>query len=105
MSGKPSKQLAEPEQRLIDTVIRKRGSPTDALNRVNDRRRTNDVKDIGRNAAYRYLNGTHHVRGEPEHRGKKKILTKSHVRRLDLARRRWIRRANNQKRVTYNTRT
>ena len=87
---------------VIDEVIRKeKGSPTDAWRRINRDRRATKVKCVHKTAVHRYANGATHKRGAVETRGRKRALSKGDVRKLDLARRRLIKKEDNQHRVTY----
>ncbi len=54
-----------------------------------------------RSTVYLYLKGLSHKRGATEKRGRKRALSKRDVRTLDAARRRLIKRADNEVRVTY----
>ena len=87
---------------VIDEVIRKeKGSPTDAWRRINRDRRATKVKCVHKTAVHRYANGATHKRGAVETRGRKRALSKGDVRKLELARRRLIKKEDNQHRVTY----
>ena len=90
------------EQNVIDNVMRKeKGTATDALRRINEQRQEANIKCIDKSAVHRYAQGLTHKRGAEEQRGRKRALSKQDVRTLDQARRRLIKRENNQHRVTY----
>ena len=95
-------QLTLEEQSRIDEVMRKeKGSATDALRRINEERRKYNIREVEKSTVHRYAKGLTHKRGAVETRGRKRSLSKQDVRKLDQARRRLIKRANNQHRVTY----
>ena len=73
----------------------------DALRAVNRERVRVGVAEIDKCTVYRYVKGATHNLGTVEARGRRSSLSKADVRKLDLARRRLIKRANNQARVTY----
>ena len=94
--------LSVKEQRIIEDVIRnEKGSPKDALQRVNASRRRLQIREVCKDAVYRYVKGITHPRGAVEARGRKPALSKADVRALDQARRRLIKRAKNMRPVTY----
>ena len=95
-------QLTVDEQSQIDNVMRKEdGSATDALRRINEERRKKKIREVHRSSVFRYAQGLSHKRGAVEKRGRKRSLSKQDVRKLDQTRRRLIRQAENEKRVTY----
>ena len=90
------------EQTLVDTVMRKgKGTATEALSRINTSRQKNNIREVDKSTVYRYVKGLTHKRGAEERRGRKRSLSKQDVRTLDQARRRLIKKAANQHRVTY----
>jgi hypothetical protein len=98
----PRQQLTLAERSLIDSMKRSGKSTRDALRRVNkDRVKHDVVREVSENAVYRYLKGQTHKLGAKEKRGSAKILTKQNIRSLDQARKRLIKRADNDHRVTY----
>ena len=98
----PTQHLSAKELRLIDDVLRtEKGTPTDALRRVNSNRQKMGVREVGKDAVHRYVRGATHPRGAVEKRGRKRGLSQDDVRKLDQARRRLIKRARNETRVTY----
>ena len=94
-------QLTLNEENLIDRELRKRGAPMEILTKVNAKRQKLKVELAAKQTIYRYINGDTHRRGRPEKRGRKKILAKGDVRKIDQARRRLIKRASSQKRMTW----
>lgn len=95
------KQLSAPERRVIDNVIRKKGTPMDALRKINKARRLTSMQELDHGAVYRFTKGVTHKRDAEEARGRKPSLSTADVRKLDLARRRLIKHAKNAKRVTW----
>ena len=84
-------QLSEKDIQLVDKVLRQqKGSPADALRRVNAAREVRDEPPIQRDAIYRYMNGKTHRRGRQETRGSQPILSKADVRNLMQTRRRLL---------------
>ena len=95
-------QLTVQEQSLIDEFVRKsKGSAADALKRVSANRCKRGIRQLEKSAAHRFVKGGTHKRNAEETRGRKSLLTKKHVLKLDQARRRLIIKANNENRVTY----
>ena len=78
-----------------------KGSATDALRRVNEQRRAANIRRVNKSTVHRYAAGITHKRGAVEKRGRKRALSKQDVRKLDQARRRLIKKEDNQHRVTY----
>jgi hypothetical protein len=76
-------------------------SATDALKQINELRKKAKVKLVHKSTVHRYAGGLTHKRGAVEKRGRKKVLSKLDVRRLDQWRRRLVKRADNTYRVTY----
>ena len=96
------RQLTVSEMTKIDVIMRvEKGSATDASRQINELRRTAKVKCVHKNTVHRYAGGLTHQRGALEKRGRKRVLSKLDVRRLDQARRRLIKRSANTYRVTY----
>ena len=95
-------QMAADEMDLIDEIVRMKGeTPTHALRCVNGIRKTQRVRPLGKNAVHRYVGGDTHRRDATETRGRKRALSPADVKRLDRARRRLIKNAKAEKRVTY----
>ena len=94
-------QLTTAEQTVIDAILRKHGRASDALRFINLQRAKGGVRPIGKNAVHRFVKGVTHKRGVSEARGRKRVLSKLDVRKLDKARRRLIKIADNEWRVTY----
>ena len=94
-------QLTASELGVIEKVIRKKGTPADALRKINKARRSKKIRELEHGAVYRFAKGLTHKRDAKEVRGRKPSLSKGDVRKLDLARRRLIKQADNGKRVTW----
>ena len=102
--GKPlhAQHLTCEELSRIDNILRtEKGSATDALRLINAERRKTKVREVDKSTVYRYVKGLTHTRGVAETRGRKRSLSKTDISKLDKARRRLIKRANNEYRVTY----
>ena len=56
---------------------------------------------LGKSAVYNYVSGQTHVLGASETRGRKRSLSPGDVSKLQVTRRRLIKKANSAKRVTY----
>lgn len=96
------KQLTSSECRIIDQMVRgKKGSATDALDKINQKRATKGEPILEKTCVHRYVGGLTHRPDTKETRGRKQALSKKDIRSLDLARRRLIRASNNNTRVTY----
>ena len=96
------KQLTSSECRIIDQVVRdKKGSATDAFDKINEKRATKGEPILEKTCVHRYVKGLTHKPDVKETRGRKPALSKKQIRSLDLARRRLIRASNNNTRVTY----
>ena len=97
---RPIQQLTVAERSRINSLMCSAGaSATDALRAINKERKIVAKVDIS--TVYRYAKGSTPKLGAAEARGRPKSLSKGQIRRLDQARRRLIKRANNQTRVTY----
>ena len=96
-------QLTSAEQNLVDSITRaQRKSGADAWRAVNKLREHKGIGIVSVTAVHNYVNGITHTRGRPERRGKgQSKLATSHVGKLMAVRRRMIKKANNEKRVTY----
>jgi hypothetical protein len=96
-------QLTSAEQNLVDSITRaQRKSGADAWRAVNKLRENKGIGSVSVTAVHNYVNGITHTRGRPERRGKgQSKLAPSHVKKLMAVRRRMIKKANNEKRVTY----
>ena len=95
-------QMTADEMDLIDKIVRKKGkTPTHALRCVNAIRKKEKVRPLGKHAVHRYVGGDTHRRDATESRGRKRALSPCEVRKLDRARRRLIKKAKTEKRVTY----
>ena len=96
------KHLTADEQALVDRVIKKqRLTPNDAFIALAESRRKHCDAPPAKTTLYRYLKGETHKRNRKESRGRPKSLRRSDVRKLMNARRRLIKAADNEYRVTY----
>ena len=95
-------QMTVHEQTLVDKVLRRdKGCPMDGLREINKRRRRSGADELGKWALYRYIKGATHVRGAAERRGRKRVLEKVEVNKLEQARKRLLKAADGTTRVTY----
>ena len=95
-------QLTVSELELIDkTLRREEGKQVDALKAVNAKRKKAGVPPANKGTISRYVRGRSHSRSKVERRGAKRKLSKRDVRTLDQTRRRLIKEADNEYRVTY----
>ena len=95
------RQLTTAEQHLIENVLRQHGRAADAFRCVNLQRDKANIRRVEKSAVYRFAKGRTHRRGAIESRGRKRSLAGKEIRRLDQARRRLIKRADNEVRVTH----
>jgi len=94
--------LAPVEQRTILKVIYKKGkTKADALRAVNVLREKKGMVATNRSSIHRFTTGVTHRHNTKEKRGRKKILKKSHTRKLDRSRLKLIREADSEWLVTY----
>ena len=99
----PRRQLRPDEQALVDKLLREAGnSAMDALRAIKAARERQGVATLHKSSAHRYVKGRTHKRGAAEARGRPGALSKADVDALDRARARFVKRANNNFRVTYN---
>ena len=69
-------QLSVCEMEIIDEVVRvRKGTGSDALNAVDQRRATRQQEPVHESTIYRYLGGQTHQRGRKETRGRKPGLS------------------------------
>ena len=98
--------LTDADKDLIDSVTRpgKNGKAgvTMALQKVNASRLKRGEDVVTRSPVYRYVNGMTHQRSADESRGRHKILKRADIQRLMQARRRLIKAADSEERITYN---
>jgi hypothetical protein len=100
--ARPTSQLTFAERLSIDKMIRMRkAAPTDALHKVNEKRRKQGIRPVGPDAVHRFAKGVTHKGKTEETRGRKRVLTRNHIRSLDAARKRLIKKSDNDYRVTY----
>ena len=95
-------QLTPAELSLVDDLVRgQRKSPTEAWRVVNAGRCRHGAQPVEKSTVHRYCRGETHRRDAKETRGRKPILSKRDISKLQQARRRLIRVANGNCRVTY----
>ena len=94
-------QLSTKEQSAIEKVLHAGGTATDAWKATNAAREKKDVPPIGCDAVHRFVKGKTHPRDHVEKRGRKEILSKADLRKLDQTRIRLLKKSNNETRVTY----
>ncbi len=75
--------------------------PLEILDRLNKSRARRNIKPVSRSAVYRYVGGVSHKRGRKETRGRKPILGTKDVQTLNRIRRKMIKSADNETRITY----
>ena len=90
----------------IDKVVRReKKSPTDAWRAINEERakkpRRERFAPLSKQSVHRYVNGETHARGRSETRRRKRKLSKLDELRLDQSRRRLIKQADGEYRVTH----
>ena len=96
------KPLTQAELNHIDKVVRhQKGPATVALNEINKKRIKAGMRPVEKSCVHRYVKGETYSGATKETRGRKRALAKADVRRLDQARRRLLREADNDHRVTY----
>ena len=94
--------LSPVEQRTILKAIYKKGkTKADALRAVNVLREKKGMVATSRSSIHRFTTGVTHRHNTKEKRGRKKILKKSHTRKLDRSRLKLIREADSEWPVTY----
>ena len=92
-------QLTKAERAQIDNIVRtKQMSAIEALRQISTARKRNTVREVEKSSVDRYVRGLTHKPHVPEKRGRKRSLSKKDVRSLDQARRRLIKRAENEER-------
>ena len=95
-------QLTTAELNVIDGLVRGQGkSATEAWRYVNEQRSKHGAPAVHKSTVHRLCKGNTHQRGAEERRGRKQILTRADVRKLQQARVRLIKKADNSYRVTY----
>ena len=94
-------QLSTEEQSVIGSILRKHDTASNAFRFINSRRANRHIRPIGKDAIHRFAKGSTHKCGAPEARGQKRALSEHDVRKLDKTRRRLIKSADNEWRVTY----
>ncbi len=99
--GMPA-QLSVAEQRRVDDLVRnKKKSGAHAVRALNAARARRGVELVEQKAVYSYIRGQTHVRGRVEKRGAKTIVEQKHIRKLMQTRRRLVKAADGEVRVTW----
>ena len=95
-------QLSVHKMEMIDEVVRvRKGSGSYALNIVNQRRASREEQVVHASTIHRYLSGTTRQRGRKEARGRKPELTRKDKLKLEQARKRLLKKADSELRVTH----
>ena len=95
-------QLTVNELEVIDNTLRREGGKqVDALNKINAKRKQAKTPVVDKGTISRYVRGRSHSRSKVDRRGAKRKLSKRDARTLDQTRRRLIKAADNEYRVTY----
>jgi hypothetical protein len=95
-------QLTVKEQAMVDDIVRaKQDKPMEAVQKINAERRKRKVEEVHKSTVYRYIDGATHARGRTEKRGRKQALTKADTQKLQQSRRRLLKKADGEYRVTY----
>lgn len=94
-------QLTQAERLQVDLIMRRDPNPMHALRTVNKARRKHGIADAHKSSIYNYINGKTHRPRNKDPRGRKKILKRADVRKLQQARLRLIKQANSERRVTH----
>ena len=98
----PTKHLTTSEQITVDTMLRQeKASVKDAWKRICADRVAKKIQPVHISNVYRFANGLTHKRASVETRGRKRALSGSDIRKLDQARRKLLKRADSEYRVTY----
>ena len=93
-AAQPRMHLQPAEEALINkTILKNRGTPTDAWRAVNKSRAQKGIRELGKDAVHRFCNGDTHARGRSETRGRKRSLSTADVRALEQARKRLLKKA------------
>ena len=96
------KHFTDVELNLMDKVLRvQKGSTEDAFKAVSKRRLQNGEEAPSKCSVYRYVAGDTFRRGQEETRGRQNLLTRADVLALQRARKRLVKAANSEYRVTY----
>jgi hypothetical protein len=99
----PKKHMSIAEMQLVDKTMRAGGGTvTGACALVNAaRQRAKQCAPLAFSTIYRFTRGEHHKMGASEKRGKAKMLTPKSKLKLEQARKRLIKNADSEERVTY----
>ena len=90
------------EQDFVKKVVgHQKKSGAHAHRLLSKKREACGQEPLEKTAVYRFLRGETHRRGTSETRGRNKILTNADLRALQQARRRLIKKADNEERITW----
>ena len=95
-------QLTLQERAILETLLRSKTSPTDALAKINKSRVNKGIAETTLSTISRFFSGVTHKRGRSERRGRPSSLTKSDISTLDKARMKLLKQADGRRPVTYN---
>ena len=95
-------QLTPSECQRVDAIVRgQKGSPAEALVAINKGRERRGVDPASHNTVARYCKGQTHRRDAAEARGRPLALTRAQIRSADAARKRLLKRVDNQLHVAW----
>lgn len=95
-------QLTPAECQQVDSIVRgQKRLPAEALVKINRSRKRRGVDPTSHNTVARYCKGQTHRRDVAEARGRPLALTRAQIRSADAARKRLLKRADSQHRVTW----
>ena len=94
-------QLSIRDQLWLEKALRKFGATVSAVHSEFNSTRRAGQAPVSRSTVQRFAAGKTHRRGSVEKRGRKRVLKAVHVRQLQQARVRLVRRVDNEERITY----
>ena len=94
-------QLTLQERAVLETLLRSKTSPTDALAKINKSRVNKGIAETTLSTISRFFSGVTHKRGRSERRGRPSSLTKTDISTLDKARMKLLKRVDGRRPVTY----
>ena len=98
----PGKHMTVAEQVTVDTMLRQeKATVNEAWLRISADRRVQRIRPLHISNIYRFAKGLTHKRSSEEARGRKRALSAADVRTLDAARRKMLKEADSEFRVTY----
>ena len=95
------KHLSESEVALVETMARAKKKPAAIVAKLSSVRAKARLPPVSQTAVYRVLGGAAYQRGRKERRGRARVLKQKDKRRLEAARKKLLKRANSETRVTY----